>query len=499
MNRRTALKSTFALGASVVAQNLLRAVPSVFTVATSPKIRSAKDAHEFFFFGDTLGYDGGPAPEFSRLNAMIRARARSPEFVLVAGDHIWDAPDRPEVMRTRWAEWTAAFAPLAELPSYHLTGNHTVYDPVSAELYREKFPSLPQNGPAGQEGLSWFVRRGNLLLIGVNTAFNPLGKVGRVECTWLDEVLQAHRDATIKIVAGHHPVHPVNGFHHYHWRVTEPDGKRFWAVLARHQVRAYLCAHVIAFDAQVHDGVLQICSACGGFPFFGWGDAEYHHACRVRVTDDLLACETLDPEGKVREWLSWPPAPLASEAWQAVSIDGKGLPRKPDWFAADVQRAQVLALRFRGELLQIEGERQTLLGGSSGFATPGDAIWIGIEGGRIGVSLANKKGGNPHLWRGPELSVGRFDFQLALHTGMGPGGVLYRASDKGPWSSLAHDTSRGLEHWPWPEQWSLGCDYAGRTSVGLVDSLLPFRGTDLEISAHWKPLEYQSAFSGQAD
>jgi hypothetical protein len=247
-NRREALTATVGLAVAAGLAN----VPLLGAAAT----RAARAKH-FIFAGDTLGYNAGPSPVFAKIAASIAAAEAEALFVLIAGDHVWDAPGKPAEMASRWQAWHAAAAPLGAMEVLHLTGNHTVYDEESAALYRAQFPHLPNNGPADGVGLSWWKRWDDVLLVGVNTAFNPLGKVCRVEHEWLDGVLREHRDARWKLVSGHHPVHPVNGFEHYNWRIWHADAQAFWKVLVAHRVDAYLCAHVIAFDAQVHDGIPQ--------------------------------------------------------------------------------------------------------------------------------------------------------------------------------------------------------------------------------------------------
>ena len=79
---------------------------------------------------------------------------------------------------------------------------------MSEAVFREMLGHLPRNGPPGQEGLSYWVRRGDLLLVFVHTMWTGLGGEGHVETTWLREVLHRHADARHKLVLGHHPVYP---------------------------------------------------------------------------------------------------------------------------------------------------------------------------------------------------------------------------------------------------------------------------------------------------
>ena len=75
-----------------------------------------------------------------------------------------------EQLRRQWRHFFDARNGLAGSrrlpPLYHSTGNHTVYDSASEKVFREVMPHLPGNGPGG---LSYFVRRGDLLLVFVNT------------------------------------------------------------------------------------------------------------------------------------------------------------------------------------------------------------------------------------------------------------------------------------------------------------------------------------------
>ncbi|MCB0086270.1 MAG: hypothetical protein KDE54_00020, partial [Caldilineaceae bacterium] len=116
-----------------------------------------------------------------------------------------------------------------------------------------------------QRGLSYFVRRDDLLLIFVNTMWSGLGGEGRVETAWLAQTLRDHTDARHKLVLGHHPVHPINGYAgEYQRTIEEEAGRAFWQILVEHNVLAYLCSHIMAFDVQVQQGVLQILTGGAG-------------------------------------------------------------------------------------------------------------------------------------------------------------------------------------------------------------------------------------------
>lgn len=72
-------------------------------------------------------------------------------------------------------------------------------------MWREVFPEIPGNGPDGQQGLTWFERRGDLLIVGISVYAMNMGSPytvmgGRVDYDWVDRVLSEHADAKFKLV-----------------------------------------------------------------------------------------------------------------------------------------------------------------------------------------------------------------------------------------------------------------------------------------------------------
>ena len=76
------------------------------------------------------------------------------------------------------------------IPLFHTPGNHTTYDIQSEAVYRDVMAHLPQNGPPDQRALSYYVRRGNLLMVFVNTMWSGSGGEGTVETLWLEAGLK---------------------------------------------------------------------------------------------------------------------------------------------------------------------------------------------------------------------------------------------------------------------------------------------------------------------
>lgn len=446
--------------------------------------------HQFVCYADCCsGVPGAPhEATFAAVNAVVARLQPQPEFICFPGDELRGLTADDDDLRRQWRYWfehEMAWLDRDAIPLYHTTGNHTIYNTASEIVFREVLAHLPRNGPPGQEGLSYFVRRNDLLLVFVNTLWSGLGGEGRVETTWLDQTLADHADARYKLVLGHHPVHPVNGFSGPYQRELAPDnGRAFWQVLVRHSVLAYLCSHILAFDVQVHDGVLQILTAGAGTAHRMPEGIEYLHCVQAALDAGGLRYQVLDTSGQIREWLTWPLVLPPSTTWTPLARGDNAAPVSGSG-GDDATSSRIVAWRFTGVCPPAnDGAPQTLLCGWD----PGPALsplWIGLKGRehRLGALLSPAPGRSPHLWLGPTLAPGKpFEIQIAVHTGMGPGGLLWRWDDAAPWSSLTAASPWGAERLTWPAHWSIGHDQLG--SVGR-----PFRGCNLQAGWHTQKLE----------
>ncbi len=430
------------------------------------------DTHRFVVYGDSCsGIAGAPHERtFASVNAVVRGLTPAPEFILFLGDEIAGLTADADELRAQWRYWLdheMGWLDRATTPLWHVTANHTVYDPVSEAVFRDVL-DLPRNGPHGQEGLSYWVRRDDLLLVFVNTLWSGLGGEGHVETSWLREVLRQNADARYKLVAGHHPVHPVNGFAGAWSREIGPeDGTTFWDILVEHEVLAYLCSHILAFDVQVHRGVLQICTAGAGTAHRMPERFEYLHCVQAALDAEGLRYQVLDTQGSVRERLSWPfSLPLFAE-WRKLPLGEIAAP-----ITDGAGATRIVGLRFTGRSApEGSGTAQTLVSAfRAGVLAP---LWIGLRGPeqRLTVVIGPEARRSPHYWHGPALGPDApFDISLVVHTGMGPGGIMCRCGDDERWTSLVAASPWGAERLDWPERWSVGHAQGGRDDRAFLGS-----------------------------
>jgi hypothetical protein len=318
------------------------------------------------------------------------------------------------------------------------------------------------------------VRRGDLLLVFVHTLWTGLGGEGHVETEWLRDVLRRHEDARHKLVLGHHPVHSVNGFSGACQRDIGPEhAADFWDALVENGVLAYLCGNILAFDVQVHRGVLLICTAGAGTAHRMPEGVEYLHGVQAALDCEGLRYQVLDVEGRVRERLSWPLRPVPAERWRALpSGESAAL------VTGEADADRIVAFRFTGRAAPAgTSAAQTLLSAfRPGVQAP---LWIGLRGPeqRLTVIIGPQPRRSPHYWHGPAIAPDApFEIELLLHAGMGPGGIMVRGAGDGRWSSLTAASPSGAERLFWPERWSVEHGQGGRDDR-------QFKGNDLAASA----------------
>ena len=425
-----------------------------------PVLKPRAGGHQFVVYGDSCSGVPGALHEktFRQINSAISALAATPDFIGFLGDEITGLTTcRPE-LRRQWHYFfkhEMAWLDRAAIPLYHTTGNHTVYDSASEAIFREVMTHLPQNGP---RGLSYFVRRDDLLLVFVNTLDERCGGEGTVETDWLADVLGKQRDAKYKLVFGHHPVWGTNGYFGDYQRLIErKNGRRFWDVLRRYGVLAYFCSHILAFDVQAQDGILQVCTGGAGTAYRMPPGEEYLHFLQAALDERGLRFQVLDRKGHTREWLRWPWKLPSADMWPAFEMSSAGaLPR--DCLQGTAQSYLVvweISLRLKSEN---EKRPQTILcAGAEGGAMP--YLWLGVSGvdRRITVLLSQEANRSPHRWLGPPLPVKQLvSIQVAVHSGMGPGGLLWRWSDAHTWSSMVGASAWGAERLPWSREWEVG-------------------------------------------
>lgn len=142
--------------------------------APIPALQPRGDGHRFIIYANSCFGVPGTLHEttFASVNAVVPRLDPQPEFIAFPGDEIIGLTATDDELRRQWHYWfdiEMGWIDRNAIPLYHTTGNHTTYDRASEAIFRDVLSHLPRNGPLGQEGLTYFVRRGDLLMVFINT------------------------------------------------------------------------------------------------------------------------------------------------------------------------------------------------------------------------------------------------------------------------------------------------------------------------------------------
>jgi hypothetical protein len=442
-------------------------LPTLIVVLWDALIMQDRPLRLLMFGDNCSGVPGEVAERNLRaLVAAILAQSSTVDALCYLGDHIAGYTASENALRGQWNHFLRhEFRSISKrFPRiYHLPSNHTAYDRMSSAIYESHLSPKRHVGLIRRKGLNYAVRQGRSLLVFLNTADPDNQGAATLDVEWLYEALTADESASIKLVFGHHPIHPVNGYMRAPlWCVSRELGARAWSLLRLFAVKAYICSHILAFDFQVHDDVVQLCSGGGG-TVYGPGGlmpafAEYHHFLECEVSESSLRCDTYDVANRLRESVTWPVRFQASPApSRRIASDAPmSLPAPAGWLNAAATRARfTLAIEAQG---LPEGREQPLLEGWTEAEGP-PVLWVGLEGSppRLVVKAIPVPGEGQQTWLGSEISPDRpFVVTLAFCPEAGPGGVMAKNAD-GTWSSLATSGARGLARMAWPEAWMGHC------------------------------------------
>src|ERR1019366_3088061 len=117
--------------------------------------------------------------------------------------------------------------------------------------------------------------------------------------------------------------------------------------------------HVIAFDVQVHDGVLQITTGGAGTVFgpggFMPGQTEYLHVVQAAIDPQGFRYQVLDTDGTSREWLDWPLSIPRSDLWKKIKREEAPNAFRTAWDGKTLKGGDVRLCmwRFSGVLREV--------------------------------------------------------------------------------------------------------------------------------------------------
>lgn len=238
----------------------------------------------FVVFGDsrdiTKDTRTGVSPYLNTLAVAIAAE--KPDLVIYNGDLVsgWIIANSSPVAtdyKTQFGNWMGAVAPVhnyttgSGIPIYVVRGNHedgpdqTVVPLLDA--YRDSVAAgMPQNGPPGEEHLTYSFTYNGAKFIALDEYFPHNGKKETVNQSWVDQELTTGT-RPFTFVFGHTPAFLVkDDIEDRGFDIAVHPALRdiFWDSLVQHHATAYFSGHAHLYVRGMKQGVQQIVSGNGG-------------------------------------------------------------------------------------------------------------------------------------------------------------------------------------------------------------------------------------------
>ncbi len=246
----------------------------LLSIAISPSQLIADSAWKFVVVGDSRGSDNGVNTTIlSEIATEIMNQGA--EFVLFPGDLVYGYNSQT-ALQSQLLNWRNTMAPVydAGISVYAIRGNHDRGIPAGVTAWNNVFSgaySMPSNGPAGEENLTYSLSHKNVFILGLDLYTST----HRVNQTWVDAELGSNPRPHIFAFA-HEPAFTARRSE----RLGDYPCKRnmFWKSLARAGARAYFAGHdhfydharIADGDGNPHNDLHQYIVGTAGAPLHSW-------------------------------------------------------------------------------------------------------------------------------------------------------------------------------------------------------------------------------------
>ena len=274
----------------------------------------AQETFSFVVIGDTR--TGIPIFEqhIDEINLL------DPDFVIDVGDLINGYTKDAEEIEAMWNEFDRIVARFT-VPFVMVAGNHDIWDPTSAEIYRRRY---------GKTYFSFDHKGAHFIILDseiLDESGAPIDRIAGDQLQWLESDLAKHRNARASFVFLHKPLWPNE-------RTGAECGKHWMdnvhPLLAKYGVSGVFAGHAHRYTSfPAIDGVRYYITGGGGAEVGTNRLAgDFHHYCLVTVRDDrwlltVLQRGSLQPDIVVTS--SGPPIHMAVSPIDVPSDGGQSV------------------------------------------------------------------------------------------------------------------------------------------------------------------------------
>jgi len=235
-------------------------------VSCSGNSGSGLDSFTFAVMSDNHVYPGGfggvdsPAITTDIVNDIISQKAN---IVFSAGDEVAGVEDSYTDFASQLTYYkTIVSTPLsnAGIAFYPIPGNHEYKNNSSGAwgdtlpTWNSAFPSLPQNGPTGEVGGTYYVTYNNSLFILLDEYATGFGTDTKVNQAWLNSITAVKKRQHL-FVFGHSPAFQIDTYTTSMLGQNPSLRDAFWSSLENAKADIYFSGHLHKFDFAAVTGV----------------------------------------------------------------------------------------------------------------------------------------------------------------------------------------------------------------------------------------------------
>lgn len=233
----------------------------VLSIAIACGSQSALAAYNWRFIvaGDGRGYSNVPSLSVNTaiLSEVVDAIVNESDidFVLFSGDLVYGHPTSPENFEDQLIVWRDTMQPVydAGIKVYPIRGNHDTHESYNKGVWDTIFSgpyALPDNGPAGEENVTYSFQHNNALIIGLDLYSSGYHHLNQ---TWLDTQFASNIQPHVFLYA-HAPMFKVS--HTDSTGNLYPSERNvFWESITAAGGRTYFACHDHFYNhARIDDG-----------------------------------------------------------------------------------------------------------------------------------------------------------------------------------------------------------------------------------------------------
>jgi len=263
-------------------------------------------AQDFTFvsMADARGnFNGVNKPILEKIVAGVVRQ--NPQLVVFAGDIIIGS-GKFDVFKTQVDNFMQIMKPISSLcPIYYTFGNHECTS-NEYEQYMVKYFNNPVDTEGRYKGFFYSFDKENCHFVVIATSLHDeKNKISAEQMRLLELDLIKNKNAGHIFVVGHSPAYPAGPHIGSSLDIDKASRDRFWSLLEKYKVDAYICGHEHLYDRKLQGTVYQLITGTCGAPFANKSAGSFFHFAKFEVSGPDVKVTVYDDNNKIRDQFNY--------------------------------------------------------------------------------------------------------------------------------------------------------------------------------------------------